>query len=259
MKAYFGLKFLLLLLLFGCNDTPTPPIDLVKKAGFCLTFDDTYIKNWNNILPLLDSNDVKATFFITQIYKISKEEIDLLKTFQDKGHEIGCHGWQHIDALKYLENHTLQNYFNIEIKPALDFMNNINLYPTSFSYPNGYNCDSLNSCLLNTFNVIRDITDEQRRPLEKNIKDIDEICFCFDKQRVISSLGIDKNFNISLDMIEEGLKRAANKNEVIVFYSHNPVKTATASYQIEYQYLRELFSLTKKYNLKSYTFSEMIE
>ncbi|MCB9248446.1 MAG: hypothetical protein H6613_07805 [Ignavibacteriales bacterium] len=51
-------------------------------------------------------------------------------------------------------------------------------------------------------------------------------------------------------MIEEGLKRAANKNKVIVFYSHNPVKTATASYQIEYQYLRELFSLTKKYNLK---------
>jgi hypothetical protein len=130
---------------------------------------------------------------------------------------------------------------------------------TSFSYPYGYNCDSLDNEMLKSFVILRDVTEEQRKPLEKHINEIDEIYFKFDNNRIIAGLGIDKNFKISLDMIEEGFKRASEKGEIIVFYCHKPNPQANASYQIEYSYLRDIFELARKYNLKSYTFSELTE
>jgi hypothetical protein len=113
--------------------------------------------------------------------------------------------------------------------------------------------------MLEIFVGLRDVTEEQRKPLEKNIDEINEIFFTFDDKKLVAGLGIDKNFNISLNMIEDGFKRASEQNEVIVFYAHKPVFKANASYQIEYDYLKEMFNLAKKYNLKSYTFAELFE
>ncbi len=257
MKTSLSLLFIFISISFiCCNDNSTSP-ENINKAGFCLTFDDTYINDWNSIIPILDSNNVKATFFLTQLYKVSENEIILLRKFKEKGHEIGCHGWHHLNAMDFLENNLLTDYINKEISPAINFMDSCGFHPTAFSYPYGYNCDSLDKSLLKSFSLLRDVTDEQRKPLEKNIEDIEEIYYKFDDEKVISSLGIDANFNISLDMIEAGFKRVVEKNEVIVFYSHCPIKKCNSTYQIEYQYLRDVFKLAEKYKLKSYTFTEL--
>jgi peptidoglycan-N-acetylglucosamine deacetylase len=252
--------FVIFLVIFslGCNEQLTPP-EKINKAGFCLTFDDTYVEQWNKIIPLLDSCNVKVTFFLTQIYSISDQEISLLQNFKADGQEIGCHGWKHINAITFLENHTISDYILQEIIPALNFMDSYNLAPSSFSYPYGYNCDTLDNALLQTFALLRDVEEIQRTTGVTNVKNIDDIFYKFDNTKVIPALGIDANFKISLDMIETGFKKASENNEVIVFYAHQPVGKVNGSYQIEFEYLRKLFALAKKYDLKSYTFSELVK
>ena len=84
---------------------------LELKAGFCLTFDDDYIEDWYSINDMLLLNNVKATFFVSEIYNLSPEEIDLLKELKISGHEIGSHGWNHTNAVEYLNNHTLEEFY----------------------------------------------------------------------------------------------------------------------------------------------------
>ena len=256
MKLFLFTASVFLAFLIGCKESTEPIIE--NRAGFCLTFDDAYVREWFKIMELLDSNNVKTTFFVTQINQILQDDIKLLQKIKESGHEIGSHGWQHISSTEFLEQHTIKEYCEEEIVPSIETMESYNLTPISYSYPYGHNCDSLDQVLLEMFSGLRDVTDEQRKPLEKRINNIEEIYYKFDKAKVISGLGIDKIFNISLEMLEEGIKRASEKNEVIVFYCHKPVENASSTYQVEYRYLRSLFDLTRKYNLINYTFSELV-
>ncbi|PID62588.1 MAG: hypothetical protein CR986_01040 [Ignavibacteriae bacterium] len=252
------ISFLLFLIFIYSCENPTE-VKEKRIAGFCLTFDDNYIENWKKIIPILDSNNIKATFFITQIRAISQKEKEIIKLLKSKGNEIAVHGYRHIDANKFLESHTIKEYIEIEIIPSINFLNKLDITPTSFAYPNGFNNDSLDSALLNIFKILRDVTDEQRKPLEKNIEEINEIYVSANNNKITAALGIDKNFKISLEMIEKGFKRASAKNEVIVFYAHNPVKTVTAPYQIKIDYIKKIISLAKKYDLTNHTISELSE
>jgi len=252
------LIFLIFYFSLSCSNT-IEPIPQENTAGFCLTFDDTYIKEWDDISDILDSNNVHVTFFLTRIFSVNDNGIKTLHKLENKGHEIGCHGWQHINAEEYLRTNKVENYFNIEVKPSLKYLAKFNFSPTAYSYPYGSNNDSLDNYLLNHFKVLRDVTDEQRKPLEKNIEDIDEIFFDFNKQKVISALGIDANFKITLDMLEKGFERASKNNEIIVLYAHKPTEKITHSYQIDHSYLRQLFNLAEKYKLMNYTFSQLTE
>lgn len=47
----------------------------------------------NRILNLLDKKDIKATFFFTA--KIGEKYPELIKKIVNKGHELGCHGFDH--------------------------------------------------------------------------------------------------------------------------------------------------------------------
>ena len=50
-------------------------------------------RNTNDILDILDSYDVKATFFV--LGWIGEKFPGLVKTIHDNGHEIGCHSYLH--------------------------------------------------------------------------------------------------------------------------------------------------------------------
>lgn len=51
------------------------------------------VKNTTNILSILDSFDVKATFFI--VGWVAEKHPQLVRTIQNGGHEIGCHSYMH--------------------------------------------------------------------------------------------------------------------------------------------------------------------
>lgn len=233
--------------------------NLEPKAGFCLTFDDNYIEDWYSINDMLLLNNVKATFFVSDIYKLSSEQIELLTDLKASGHEIGSHGWNHTNAVEYLNNHTLEEYYRYEIQPAIEYMKGIGLKPESFAYPFGRSSDSLDQFLFQYFNILRHVTVEQLQPSSRDFDEIDEIYYKFNGARYAVGLGIDVNYKISQEILKRVLIRAKVSDEVVVLFSHRPVDSYPQPYETDKTYLDSLLKLTNELNLKSYRFSELLD
>lgn len=63
-----------------------------------LTFDDGHSSNFEYALPILESHNLKAHFFITAGWTGSRPGYmgrDELRSIQRAGHTIGAHGWSH--------------------------------------------------------------------------------------------------------------------------------------------------------------------
>lgn len=257
-KLFAILLFIYIIGLFNSCNQLNEPITVENFGGFCLTFDDTFAKEWESIIGLLDSNNVKATFFVTRINRFSQSEIEALQNLYNAGNEIGCHTLNHANALTYFPRRTLKEYLDKEIKPVLDQLKIIDIVPTSFAFPNGYTNDSLNTELLKYFKVLRIISEEQRKGYVAKVNVLNDIYYKFDNSRILSALGIDHNFKIDIELIKEGFERAKMNNEVIIFYAHRPVNVVWADYQIEKKFLRDIIHLAKEMGLKNYKFSDLV-
>lgn len=62
-----------------------------KKAAVALTYDDALTEQLENAVPLLDSLDLKATFYLTGNFPGFKAHINRWKTVAENGHELGNH------------------------------------------------------------------------------------------------------------------------------------------------------------------------
>ena len=253
----FGL-IVLVLIFFNCSDVVND-YSTLPRAGFCLTFDDDYIEEWYSINDLFLTSNVTATFFISDLDSLSQHEIKLLKELNTFGHEIGSHGMHHTNAVDYLKNHSLSEYYKYEIHPAINFMDSIGMKPKSFAYPFGRSTDSLDFFLLNYFNILRHVTIEQLQPSEKEIDQIDEIYYRFNGERFVAGLGIDVNYNISLEELKKVLIRAKREESVVILFSHRPVDSSPRPYETTIGYLDSLFNVANELGLKCYKFSDLID
>jgi peptidoglycan/xylan/chitin deacetylase (PgdA/CDA1 family) len=69
-------------------------IALRRPDELALTFDDGPNPAWTSqLLEVLDSNDVRATFFL--IGRYAQAEPELVRRIADAGHLIGNHSWSH--------------------------------------------------------------------------------------------------------------------------------------------------------------------
>lgn len=69
-----------------------------KKPGMLvLTFDDGISKNTNLLLDILDTEKVKATFFVIGETLKDSHKLATLKKVYERGHSIGNHTWSHPD------------------------------------------------------------------------------------------------------------------------------------------------------------------
>jgi len=80
------------------KDTAIKPIDRGSQNSKYIAF--TCNVDWGNevlpdILETLDKEEIKITFFITGRW--AKQFPDLMQRIVDAGHEIGSHGYQHLD------------------------------------------------------------------------------------------------------------------------------------------------------------------
>ena len=113
--TYFQKAILLLVaysILNSCTQEKLSP-------GICLSFDDRSINEWFELRDIFLENDVRATFFITQLDSISKSEIAKLKVLEAEGHEIGFHGVHHVLSEHYIKENSYADYLNYEMNPGL--------------------------------------------------------------------------------------------------------------------------------------------
>lgn len=62
-----------------------------KKCGLVLTYDDAIHEHLDNALPLLDSLNLKSTFYITAFHDAAKSRMNEWKKASESGHELGNH------------------------------------------------------------------------------------------------------------------------------------------------------------------------
>lgn len=113
--------------LHGKGTLPEKPI--------VLTFDDGYLDNYTEMLPILEAHNMKAVVYVitNNIGQPGYLTIEQLKDMQKRGIEIGSHTADHL-SLKNLDD-ALRRYEVRDSKIFLEWSGLATIY--SFSYPSG--------------------------------------------------------------------------------------------------------------------------
>jgi peptidoglycan/xylan/chitin deacetylase (PgdA/CDA1 family) len=113
---------------------PSPP-------PFCLTFDDGYLLQYQQALPILERYQVRATFFIIgTVWQGDGVHAymspDLVADLYQRGHEIGSHTVDHRDLVP-LRSKDVATFWAelVDSKAQLETL--INDEVSSFAYPDG--------------------------------------------------------------------------------------------------------------------------
>ena len=96
-----------------------------------LSFDDTSFDQWEAALPLFAKHGARTTFFVN-----GTNRIDFMRKALDAGHEIGLHGFNHMDATETVEEHGEDWFWRTDIAPQLDALAAAGIPVRSYAYPN---------------------------------------------------------------------------------------------------------------------------
>lgn len=160
MRKLFTYIFIasLLITLSACHkDIPKGQMD----GQIALTFDDSAIENWHTHLPLLDSLNIKATFYVSRYHTFSSHQKSLLKEIQSRGHEVAYHTANHKDLPKEIVRKGLAYVDEMEILADLRLMLANGFHVKNFAYPFGSHTAQTNTWLLRTFKSVRALSNKQ--------------------------------------------------------------------------------------------------
>lgn len=237
--------FILIISISSCNFSEK------QKGAIIFSFDDQYIDEWYGHRELFKKYNIKATFFVNRPHLLKKAQIEKLKILQQEGHEIGCHGLNHLNVIEYTDS--IDVLIKKEIKPAIKYFADMGFTTSSFAHPYGNSNAKIDSALFNYFHYLRQAT--------WNIKDTtidyyDEIFANSDNYHSINSMGIDTNYRISFENLTSGILRAKERNEVLVLHAHN-INSSLKNYTVSAEYLEKCFMICKNQNIKSICVSDL--
>jgi len=236
-------------LLQGCKkENSTPQTNY--QSGVVISFDDDFVEEWFKVNDTLLPFDWKATFFVTQFQKFEPDKLQKIKRLKELGHEIGGHGFMHLNAQTFCSKFGTNEYLNQEISPMLVAMNKEDIFPTSFAYPFGARNPEVDNELLKKFEMIRGTTYGNANPANQK-------CY-FNNNRLVFGLGLDNHYShFSIPYFISLLKYAKDKNKIVVFYAHKPVPIFQNKYETEYKTLIEICRYVKNNKMKFYKMSEL--
>lgn len=252
-KFIIFIFFLIIAFLVGYKIFVTLYEDLTKNnAGVVLTFDDRNIDDWYSARTIFKRYGVKSTFCIFHFDKLTDDEINKLKILKEEGHEIACHGLNHLNATEFCKSNTIKEYIETEIVPAINIMEEKGFKPRSFAYPHGANTIKIDAELLNYFKVLRDTV------IRRKIGKLPEnYCFNFkERKRVFPSVCIDSHRCYSAERIENVLQYALNNGYVIIFFGHR-ISREPGKLTTTYSTLKRICDFVVKNNMKFYRLSEL--
>ena len=216
------------------------------QSGIALTFDDCYVDNWYDYLPLLDSFGVKATFYISQYHRLSPAQKNKLAILRSKGHEIAFHTTNHPRMCQYLQAFGLNNLMQYEIYDDLTKMNQDGFYPKTFAYPYGEHNKILDDRLLKIFKSLRILNGTTDYTLSETATTSNSILY---------GLGMDKKSN-TLKTIERTMESVSKNNTCLVLVGHR-IEQPSSDLQVPYKRLKFILKRAKELNLRFYTVSEI--
>src|SRR5689334_21041531 len=103
--------------------------------GLALSFDDAYVQEWFNALPVFARYDVRATFYICYIRRLVLQQVNMIHGLARMGHEIGFHSDNHLNAVTTSDEIGIDGYMARDVLPGLGAMRDYGFSPRAFAYP----------------------------------------------------------------------------------------------------------------------------
>ena len=219
----------------------------VSKPGIVLTFDDSYIPNWNNMQPTFKEHGARATFFCNRWdsspslnWNLPDGDIAILKSFQEYGHEIAYHTRDHVNTRdkRYKdEENKAQAYLDDQITPGIVYMRKKGFEPASFSYPFISGQPAHNELIRQELPHIREFFSHVTLLDEPGKKSLDDI------KRHLEKLKKDQDIGVFL-------------SHWIHYIGDNDSESKEHKYKIEEETLIQIMDMIDEMGLQYYTLEE---
>ncbi len=221
------------------------------QAGVVISFDDHYVDEWIWADSILQKYHWKASFNLSNFDKFDDNKYNKLRFLQSEGHEMACHGLNHLDAIETIQDSGAQHYLNIEILPMLDIMNKEFGGVNTFVYPYGSRNKETDKVLLKYFNIVRGTTWFKEDLSGKS-------CYFKNGSHEVDALGIDANYeHMNIENISKKLDYARDNNKILILYSHVPCDSVVRKYQTNIKTLKFISNYINDNKMRFYTFSDL--
>jgi peptidoglycan-N-acetylglucosamine deacetylase len=223
----------------------------LRTGGVCLTFDDAHIEDWHAALPLFREYNARVTFFISGFHTLNPRQIALLHRIQADGHEIGYHTVNHVNAIEYLQTHSVEEYVETEIEPDLEAMRNSGFSTTAMAYPFNARTDVSDNAMSKYFSTLRTRT-----------MDFEDALHELGETNLLRGLSMDLHFHgkqcprIADDFIP-AFEKASEEEKVLVTYAHGITDKVIESHKISREGLEYILYSINQNSLNYYTASEL--
>jgi len=214
-------------------------------AAVVLTFDDAFVEQWHDQRSVFVEYGARVSFMVTRFDSLGEEQISMLRDLEGDGHEIGCHSLTHVDPREFLAEHTVEEYVDAEITPALELMAAAGFEPTSFSYPWGGRSGELDVALWEQFEILRGSGGIGSDGL-----------YDYAGDPLVFGARVDDGY-ATIDEVEEAMRRARGDGSALVLYTHRVLEESEASH-IKPDDLEELLARATELDLPLKTLSELV-
>lgn len=194
----------------GCRKEA--PHGSLVEGEVALTFDDASVENWRHYLPLLDSLDIKATFYVSHYHTFNQARKAALKEIEKHGHEIAFHTANHLDMAKEAAKSGVASLEAAEIRGDLKLMLADGYAVRNFAYPFGSHTTQLNTCLLRTFGSVRALSNQQNYKKSLVAQSGDH--------KVLYGANVDNNSRLKEDGIATLMDDARDHHDCLVLVAH---------------------------------------
>jgi len=256
-------RIFLLTTLVSLGVASTAPIKTgtpdMSQGAVCFTFDDLFIAQWVAAAPVFKEYGAHVTFFITHMGKLNQSQKAGLKTLQNEGHAIACHGLHHARTVDFVSKNGEQAYLDSEIFPANDILRQLGFNPTAFAYPFSQNNARTDATLLRVFRHLRTRGNIKGGKLKEN----DTIFVPVQKiaatgcllAAVIDLAGTERSPD-GVEQVCDALDRAEKHRELVVFYAHN-IGDDAAGNHLPLASLRKILDHAKTIGLPTVTYDDL--
>ena len=189
-----------------------------------LTFDGSSYDDWLREIPLFERYGAHVTFF--PCGHIGTNEVTKLKRLAAAGHSIGIHTVHHRDATSAFVEEGAHMFMRDEIDPQLKICKDAGLEIRYLAYPNNCHTPETDGCLAGTFQRFRagvkGMTGYHTNGT--SIVALDRAFFSvmdLSKHRVMEGTGVGAYYSTDISDLCRGVRRAAERDEVLVLFSHD--------------------------------------
>lgn len=92
------------------------------RRSICLSFDDTEVDAWYDLLPVLAQHDAHVSFFVTRYSQFTDEQRAKLHEIYAAHNSIEAHGVNHAYANEYIPQFGLDAYLEDEVLPSIEIL-----------------------------------------------------------------------------------------------------------------------------------------